>query len=199
MHNLKRHLLLLTLVFAVYWHAAAQSLPDSVIHQYESAKTDKEKLSRLYDYLHKPGSDTSFYSKATILIGFLRSVNDTRSQDIVQLDINDYLLRKGEYASALASTMEITDRFEQRKDKADILYVYRILSPIYFYAGERENSIIYGKKALLIAKEFNNAFALAEITNGISTSYSQNNMPDSALLYARQSLIYTRKPVMLIQ
>src|SRR5688572_7922348 len=193
MHNLKRHLLLLTLVFALYWHAAAQSLPDSVIRQYESAKTQKEKIYRLSNYLHRLRSDTLFFSKVTTLIGFLQSVKDTRSQDFVQLNINDELSRKGEYINALASTLEITNRFEQGKDKNDILYVYDLLSAIYFYSGEKEKSIIYGKKALLIAKEFNDTVALANITNNISTSYSQNNIPDSALLYARQSLIYTRK------
>ena len=193
MHNLKRHIFLLILIVGTYGQTTAQSLPDSVIRKYKAAKTQKEKMDPIDNYLYKPDSNTSFFSKATMIIGFLQSVNDTRSQDIVQLNLNNDLAKKGEYTTALASTLEITDRFEQQKDKADISYAYGMLSAIYFYAGEKEKSIIYGKKALLIARGFNNAVELSYLTNGISTSYSQNNMPDSALLYARQAISYLKK------
>ena len=193
MHKLKRHILLLILIVGMYGQAATQSLPDSVISLYEAAKTQLEKLVCLNNYLYKTDSNASFFSKATTIIGFLESVKDTRSKDIIQLNINEELSIRGEYTTALASTLEITNRFEQQKDKQNILEAYRRLSTIYFYAGENEKGLAYAKKALPIAKDLNNTILLSSITNNISTFYSQNNMADSALQYARQLLIYTRK------
>ncbi|MEO6670501.1 MAG: ATP-binding protein [Ferruginibacter sp.] len=128
-----------------------------------------------------------------MLIDFLKSVKDTRSQDLIQLMINDQLSKKGDYVTSLASTLEISNRFEQQEDKEGILAAYRQLSSGYYYAGDKEKDVLFGKKALVIAKELNNPSILSSITNNISTSYSQKHIPDSALLYARQSIAYANK------
>ncbi len=194
MRNLRSYIIVLSLIAGICGKAAGQAIPDSVIRQYESAKTGNEKLSLLYDYLNKLRRDPSFLPKAAVLIDFLKSIKDTRNQDIIQLSINDQLSKTGDYATALSSTLEIANRFEQLGDKAGILSAYRQLSTSYYYAGDREKDVIYGKKAFFVAKEMNeDPEILSGITNNISTSYSQNNMADSALKYGRLSLYYAEK------
>jgi hypothetical protein len=105
MRNLRKHLFLFILIADIYGQAAGQKIPDSVMLQYKSAKTDKEKHYRVYDYLFKLRNDTLFFQKSAALIGFLRSVNDTMNLDMIQLGINDHLSKTGYYATALASTL----------------------------------------------------------------------------------------------
>jgi len=193
MHNVRSWLFLLMMVVGMYLKTAGQLLPDSVIQNYQSAKTEKERLNGLYIYLSEIRSDTSFFQKASTLMGYLQSMNDARNQDFMQLIINNQLSKTGEYVNSLASTLEITYRFEQQKDKEGILASYRQLGTGFYYAGDIEKGIVYDKKALRIAKEFNDVDILSNITNNISTSYSQNNNSDSALLYARLAVSYVRK------
>jgi hypothetical protein len=61
MHNLFKYLFLWMLTAGMYGMAAGQTIPDSVMRQYASAKTDKDKLYRLTDYLDNINSDTSFF------------------------------------------------------------------------------------------------------------------------------------------
>jgi two-component system, NtrC family, sensor kinase len=193
MLNLRQCFFLMILSAGRFSVAAGQAIPDSVMYQYESAKTDKDKLYYLTDYLDKLNSDTSFVQKSAAIISFLKSVNDTRSLDYIQLSINDQLAKTGDYATALASTLEITNRAEQQKDTSKIVAAYRKLGNAYYYAGDIGKDIEYNKKAFLIAKEFNDAATLSGIANNISTSYAQKNYPDSALLYGRMGLEYARQ------
>jgi signal transduction histidine kinase len=190
MHNFRFQLFLYILIAGLNGQATGQTVPDSVIRQYKAAETKKERLYKLYDYLNLLRRDTLFVRNATSLINFLKSEKDNRNCDIIQLYINDYLSKTGDYVTSLASTLDITNRFEQQKDTLGILAAYRQLSSAYFYAGDRENDIVYGKKAFLIAKHLNNAGFLSSIANNISTSYSQKNISDSALLYARLAVDY---------
>ena len=121
MHNLRQYFFLLIFSAGLFGVAAGQTIPDSVMHQYESAKTDKEKLGHLTDYLDNLNSDTSFVQKSANVVSFLKSVNDNRNLDYIQLIINDQLAKKGDYVTALASTLEITNRSEQQKDTTKIL------------------------------------------------------------------------------
>jgi signal transduction histidine kinase len=193
MHNLRQYFFLLILSAGVFGVAAGQTIPDSVMHQYKSAKTDKEKLDHLTDYLDKLNSDTSFVQKSAVIISFLKSVSDDQNLDYIQLIINDQLAKKGDYVTALASTLEITNRSEQQKDTNKIIASYSKLGNAYYYAGDVGKDIEFNKKALLIAKEFNDAATLSGIANNISTSYAQKNYPDSALLYGRMGLEYARQ------
>jgi len=193
MLNLRQYFILLILSAGIFGVAAGQAIPDSVMYQYESAKTDKDKLYYLTDYLDKLKSDTSFVQKSAAIISFLKSVNDTRSLDYIQLSINDQLAKTGDYATALASTLEITNRAEQQKDTTKIIAAYNKLGNAYYYAGDIGKDIEYNKKALLIAKKFDDAVTLSGIANNISTSYAQIKYPDSALLYGRMGLNYARQ------
>jgi len=193
MHNLRQYFFLLIFFAGGFGVAAGQTIPDSVMHQYESAKTDKDKLYHLTDYLDKLNGDTSFVQKSTAIISFLKSVNDDRNPDYIQLIINDQLAKTGDYVTALASTLEITNRAEQQKDTTKIIAAYSKLGNAYYYAGDIGKDIEYNKKALLIAKEFNDEVTLSGIANNISTSYAQIKYPDSALLYGRMGLNYARQ------
>lgn len=180
-------------LIGMYSQAEGQSVPDSVKKQYESAKTNKEKLTHLYRYLYKLQGDTSFSEKSDALVEFLKSVNDTENLDLTQLIINDQLAKTGDYATALASSLEITSRFEKDNNKGKILQAYRNLSTTYYYAGDRELDIVYGKKALQLARELNDRSALAGIANNLSTSYSQKSVFDSALVYGRMAVNYAKQ------
>jgi two-component system, NtrC family, sensor kinase len=193
MHNIKRYILVLSLFLLAYWQATAQAVPDSVIRQYKAATTEKQKLLPLYIYVYDLRMDSSFFTKAQAVTRFLASVGDQRSQDLVQLIINDQLSKTGDYATALASCLEILNRFEQKNDRKGIFAAYRQLMTSYFYAGDRVNDVFYGKKAMVIAKELNDAEALHSISNNISTSYSQDGNMDSALLYARIAVHYAKE------
>ncbi len=178
---------------AICRQTKAQTIPDSVLRQYKAAKTNKEKLYSLYSYVDVLRRDSTFLQKTQPLIDFLGSENDTRSRDFIQLSINDHLSKIGDYAKSLSSTLDITTRFEQQKDTSGILAAYRQLSSGYYYAGDREKDLVFGKKALLIAQGPNNPVVLSGIANNISTSYAQKNNADSALLYAQLAVDYARK------
>ncbi len=193
MHNILKYLFLWLLTAGMCGLAAGQAIPDSVVRKYASAKTDKDKLYHLSDYLDKLSSDTSFVQKSAAIVSFLKSENDNRNLDFIQLIINDQLAKRGDYVTALASTLEITNRSEQQKDSAKILAAYRKLGNAYYYAGDIRKDIEYNIKALLIANALNDAVALSGIANNISASYSQKKYPDSALLYGRMGLEYARQ------
>ena len=193
MHKLKKQLSLLILIGCICGNGYGQSIPDSVIRQYNSAKTGKEKFQPLFIYVNKLRGDSLFFEKASVVIDYLKSVDDEENQDRLQLAINDELSKIGDYTKALASCLEILNRFEQQNNKRGLLLAYRVLSTAYFYAGDKEKDIIYGKKAFLVAKEINEATALSGIANNLSTYYSQKKMPDSALLYARLAIVYAKQ------
>ncbi len=193
MYNLLKYLFLWMLTAGMYEMAAGQAIPDSVIRKYASAKTDKDKLYHLTDYLDNLNSDTSFVQKSAAIVRFLKSVNDDRNLDFIQLIINDQLAKKGDYVTALSSTLEITNRSEQQKDTAKILAAYRKLGNAYYYAGDNVKEIEFNIKAMLIAKETNDVVSLSGIANNISGSYAQQKYPDSALLYGRMGLYYARQ------
>jgi signal transduction histidine kinase len=193
MHKTIRYLLYVTVLSTMQSSAMGQTLPDSVIRKYKAADTKKEKLYSLYDYLDVLQRDTLFFKNTKPIVTFLESVNDTRSRDFIQLLINDQLSKTGDYATALASTLDIANRFEQNKDTDGILAAYRQLSSSYYYAGDREKDLAYGKKAFLIARPSGNPAVLSSIANNISTSYSQKISPDSALRYARLAIDYAIK------
>ena len=193
MYNLLKYLFLWMLTAGMHGMAAGQAIPDSVIRKYTSAKTEKDKLYPLTDYLDNLSSDTSFVQKSAVLVSFLKSVNDERNRDFIQLIINDQLAKRGDYVTALASTLEITNRSEQQKDTTKILAAYRKLGNAYYYAGDKVNEHEYNIKAMLIAKEINDVVSLSGIANNMSASYAQQKSPDSALIYGRIGLDYARQ------
>ena len=183
--------MLLVSIF-VHDHVASQSLPDSVLRKYSAASTKEERIKIVYDYSYLIREEPLFFNKAAVLVHFLDSVGDLRTRDIIQLSINDQSAKTGDYAGALASTLEIMARFEQQNDKRGSLSAYRQASTVYYYAGDKEKDKIYGKKALQIALEINSPELLSNICNNLSTSYSQSNIPDSALKYARLAVYYAK-------
>jgi len=193
MYNLLKYLFLWMLTVGMYGMAAGQAIPDSVMRRYASAKTDKDKLYQLTDYLDNLNGDTSFVQKSAVLVSFLKSVNDDRNRDFIQLIINDQLAKRGNYVTSLASTLEITNRAEQQKDTTKILAAYRKLGNAYYYAGDKVNEHVYNIKAMLIAKEINDVVSLSGIANNISASYAEQKSPDSALMYGRMGLDYARR------
>ncbi len=193
MYNLLKYLFLWMLTAGMYGMAAGQAIPDSVMRKYAAAKTDKDKLYHLTDYLDNINGDTSFVQKSAAIVSFLKSVNDDRNLDFIQLIINDQLAKRGDYVTALSSTLEITNRSEQQKDTTKILAAYRKLGNAYYYAGDKVKEIEYNIKAMLIAKEINDVVSLSGIANNISASYAQQKYPDSALLYGRMGLDYARQ------
>lgn len=193
MFKVVRYTLSFLLTTCVSSNIIAQAIPDSVIQQYESAISDRDKLNRLVNYFDKLPKDSSFLLRGKQLIDFLQSKKDYRSVDIIQLGINDHLAKTGDYVTALASTLEITRRFEKQNDKRGLLSAYRQLSTGYYYSGDKEKDVVYGTKALMIAKTFNEPLVLTNITNNLSTSYAQKNIPDSALLYARMAVEYAKQ------
>ena len=193
MYNLLKYLFLWMLTVGMYGMAAGQAIPDSVMRRYASAKTDKDKLYQLTDYLDNLNGDTSFVQKSAVLVSFLESVNDDRNRDFIQLIINDQLAKRGNYVTSLASTLEITNRAEQQKDTTKILAAYRKLGNAYYYAGDKVNEHVYNIKAMLIAKEINDVVSLSGIANNISASYAEQKSPDSALMYGRMGLDYARR------
>ncbi|MBC7848889.1 MAG: two-component sensor histidine kinase [Chitinophagaceae bacterium] len=152
-----------------------------------------ERTVSVTEYVFQIRGETDFIPKANVLLDYLKSVNDQESQDFVQLSINDQLAKTGDYITSLTSCLDILSRFEKSKDTLGIMAAYRELSTSYYYAGDKEKDVFYGKKSLPYAKELNNVSALTGITNNISTSYSQNNMGDSALLYAKLSVDYSKQ------
>ncbi|MEO6357308.1 MAG: ATP-binding protein [Ferruginibacter sp.] len=193
MYNLLKYLFLWMLTAGMHGMAAGQAIPDSVMRKYTSAKTEKDKLYPLTDYLDNLSSDTSFVQKSAAIVSFLKSVNDERNRDFIQLIINDQLAKRGDYVTALSSTLEITNRSEQQKDTTKILAAYRKLGNAYYYAGDKVNEHEYNIKAMLIAKEINDVVSLSGIANNISASYAEQKSPDSALIYGRIGLDYARK------
>jgi signal transduction histidine kinase len=144
-------------------------------------------------YVYSIRDDTAFFTKTSEVLNYLSSKNDQESVDYVQLSINDWKARTGDYITAITSCLDILRRFEERQNKHGIMASYRILSTAYFYSGEKERDVEYGKKAMVIAKERNDIDALSGIANNIATSYAQNNMPDSAMAYAQQAVSYARE------
>ena len=193
MYSLFKYLFLWMLAAGMHGMAVGQAIPDSVLRKFASAKTDKDKLYHLTDYLDNLNSDVSFVQKSAAIVSFLKSVNDDRNLDFIQLFINDQLAKRGDYVTSLSSTLEITNRSEQQKDTTKILAAYRKLGNAYYYAGDKVKEIEYNIKAMLIAKEVNDVVSLSGIANNISASYAQQKYPDSALIYGRMGLEYARQ------
>jgi signal transduction histidine kinase len=172
---------------------AAQSLPDSIKVSYSKAKTDLEKVRLIMGYMNTQRSDTAFLSKVQELISYFNSTDEQVIADHLQLVANDVLAKTGDYTSALNSSLEILNRFEKKKDKFGMVLAMQEVSTAYYFAGDQEMNIYYGKKAAILAKEINNSNILVSITNNIATAYAQYKMPDSALKYAQQTVFYAKQ------
>ncbi len=193
MHNLKRFLFLLLLTWSTFSETIAQNIPDSVVKKYIAAETRVEGHQVIFNYVYSIRSDTAFFAKASELLNYLVPKNDQTLLDHVQLSINDALAETGDYITALTSSLDILRRFEERQDKNGILAAYRMLCTAYYYSGDIERTVGYGKKALAVAREINSIQNLSGISNNIATAYAQNNKPDSALAYALLAVDYARK------
>ncbi|MEP6712680.1 MAG: ATP-binding protein [Ferruginibacter sp.] len=192
MHRIKKYLLLLITVFFSQ-QTAAQLLPDSIIKQYHDAKIQTDKNILLTTYVNSIRGNSTFTATVTALNNYLKAEKDEETADYVQLAVNDLLAKTGDYITALASSLEILNRFEKKHDKNGVLSAYRILSTTYYYAGDKGKDIEYGEKAAVIAKEIKNYSRLTSIYNNLSTSYAQSSMPDAALSCALQAIDYAKK------
>jgi hypothetical protein len=121
MHNPIRYLLFLLVSPAICLQAGAQKLPDSLIAQYNAAKTNEEKGILLFNYINSGSGDTAFFPRTAALINYLKSIKDQENQDYVQMRVNDQLATIGDYLTALSSGLEILDHFEREHDAIGIM------------------------------------------------------------------------------
>jgi signal transduction histidine kinase len=193
MYNFKQYLFLLLLTSFFYSETIAQKIPDTLAKQYIAMKTDIERRKLMGGYIFSIRNDTAFLAKASEVLKYLSDKSDPVILDYVQLSINDALAKTGDYVTALTSSLDILRRFVERQNKHGIMAAYRTLCAAYYYSGDKERDIEYGKKAMAIAREINSTSNLSGIANNIATSYAQHNMPDSALAYAFLSVRFARE------
>jgi len=193
MYNLKRYLFFLLLASVFYSETTGQKIPDTVVKKYNAAKTREEGHKVIFNYVYSIRNDTAFFAKATEVLDYISAKNDQVLVDYVQLSINDALAITGDYITALTSGLDILRRFKELKDKNGVMSTYQTLCAAYYYSGDKERAVEYGKKAMAIAREMNSIRSLTGIANNIATAYAQYNMPDSALAFAFLAVKYAKE------
>ncbi|MGC4037002.1 MAG: ATP-binding protein [Chitinophagaceae bacterium] len=192
MREIKRYLLFLFFI-VMFCQSFAQPLPDSIKNAYTEAENDSEKGRILTTYLLSVFDDTSFLERSGELINYFRSQNDQSARDYVQLVISDYVARTGSYTNTLHESLAILDRFENRKDSYGVLVASRVVSVAYDYAGEVAKSILFLKKVIDMALVSKDYWILCSSYNNIASDFVESNMPDSALHYLQNAVLYAEK------
>ena len=173
--------------------ADAQVVPDSIFQFYNKAVTPKDRVEVFIKYLVKTTYEPSFTQRSNEIFDFLKKRNDYRTIDLVQLSINQFLAKTGDYVTAASSSLEIAHRFEEQHDTAGILSAYFVLAENNFYAGDYQTEHIYERKAYAIAAAQHDYPKMIDLANNLSVSYAATGAGDSAIYYGRIMLALAKQ------
>jgi signal transduction histidine kinase/tetratricopeptide (TPR) repeat protein len=189
----KKRFLVFVFFIVTVCHSFAQPLPEDIRKAYNEAKTNSEKGKMLTNYLLSVFDDSNFLDRSKELFNYFKNQNDQSARDYVQLVISDFFARTGSYTTALHEALTILDRFENRKDNYGVLVASRVVSIAYDYAGEKTKSMLFLKKVIDMALASNEFWILSGSYNNLASTLVESNMPDSALPYLQNAILYADK------
>ena len=116
-------------------------MPDSVLAQYQTAKSDREKGSCLLNYFKKQSlSDTSTKAHILSLKTWFEKQHDDAGKDYTNLCLARILLNSGDYPGALDLLFSTLPQFENRNDSFGMQNTYANIG-YHVYGRERLRSV----------------------------------------------------------
>ena len=183
---MKKLLLCLT-IFSAGISAYSQPLPDSILVQYQTAKTGREKGICLLNYLKKQSlTDTATKAHILSLKTWFEKQHDDAGKDYTNLALARMLQISGDYPAALDLSFATLPQFENRNDSFGLQNTYATIGATYMGAKDYEQSARYSKKEIAFAGNDNNL--LARVYNGIACIYGEGKMADSGMVYAEKAV-----------
>ncbi len=182
-----KKLLLCVTIFSTAFSAHSQPLPDSVLAQYQTAKSDREKGSCLLNYFKKQSlSDTATKAHILSLKTWFEKQHDDAGKDYTNLNLARILINSGDYPAALDLLFSTLPQFENRNDSFGMQNTYAIIGDTYMDAKDYDQSAEYSKKVIAFAGSDKNL--LARVYNDIACTYGEGKMADSGMLYAEKAV-----------
>lgn len=182
----KYFLSIISLLLVLYGYG--QALPDSVLHKYTTASSQREKSKILWHYLQ----NSSFWSKKLenyiALQKWFKKRNDETGVNFAQMALAAMITRKGDYTTSLSMSLKALASFEAGKDTIGIICALRRVSNSYEFAQNFEQAIAWNKKTLPYVIAIKDPVELSNSYNDIGATYAKANMPDSGLVYAQQAV-----------
>jgi two-component system, NtrC family, sensor kinase len=177
--------ILISLYFFLCYHTLCAQLSDKQLKDYNSQKSTDDKISVLYKYF--PGSTQS--AKTNILnlnevLNHFNTFKNKRDAAIVNYVIgHKYFTLLQDYSTALKHEIASLEDFKSVKDSAGILYSTFVVAAIFQYSKNYEQSLVYFKEVMPIAKKIDFNAYYPDILNGIADCYVNLKKPDSSFSY----------------
>ena len=167
----------------------AQVLPDTLVSQYKSARTDSEKGRKLSEYLYslKGESDQQVHKTLEILSWFKKE-NDEIGTNYSELNLARILERSSDYTNSLKYAFSVLSKFEKRNDDYGAMRTLNNIGNAMENSQNIEQGIEYYKKTLPIALKMGDKTHYAYGLNNIGNAYAKIHKADSALAYAQQAV-----------
>jgi hypothetical protein len=140
----------LFICMTVYSNLFGIPMPKLEFEKYIAAKNDSDKGRCLNAYLSTYLFDSTYSNKIKMLFDYYVSQKDLVGQDYVQLHTSRQGVLNGDYISVLRLSLQILERFEQRKDEYGLYSAYTQISEAFLYSKDFEQARVYNQKSLLL-------------------------------------------------
>ena len=191
---MKSTLLLLAVLF-ILQNSDSQSLPGSVMLQYNQAHTSSIKGKVLLKFIRRdmPGTTTQKISVLLDQADYFKETEDETGIQYINLGIGILSWRSGEYVIATKFLIPVLKYFETVKDTTGILRSLDAIGTAFVNSQNYEEGLAYWKRALPIAKQYRDTEIYGAILNNTSDCYLRMSLSDSALYYIQEAVAVDRE------
>jgi signal transduction histidine kinase len=160
-------------------------LSDKQLEDYNNQKSTDDKISVLYKYFPRSiqPAKTNILNLNEVLNQF-NTLKNKRDVAIINYIIGqEYFTLLEDYSTALKHEITSLENFKSVKDSAGILYSTFLTAALFAYSKNYEQSLVYFKEALPVAKKIDFNGYYPDILNGIADCYVNLKKPDSSFSY----------------
>lgn len=100
---------------------------------------------------------------------------------------------KQEYDVAARSYLQVADYYEQTKNMRKLAMCYNELMLVCRHAGQLDNAVMYGKKALDLYSQYCPPEKISSPLQNLATVYEAMQQPDKAMQFLQRALLVSKK------
>jgi len=172
-----------------------QTIPDSLLRKYDTAKTFKEKGQVLSIYIPSlKGTPPEQLKILFPMLSYFTNKKDQAGIGYTQLYMGILFVKSSDPNEALKYGISALKIFEEVQDTFALLKTYTVIGNSYLSSGNFEESLSDFKQGLPAARIFDPHYYSIYL-NGIADCYNGLQLPDSAMPYIQEALriAYQRK------